>query len=63
MKRKCFICGKESKFLIKGTSDSYCEECAEENFADLSYLITVEEEAKRLKTLIDEQIEEKEIEE
>jgi hypothetical protein len=43
MPKKCIICGKPAKFLIKGTSDYYCEECAEENFAEISMLQTVEE--------------------
>ncbi len=60
MKKKCTICSKEGEYLIKGTSDAYCKECAEENFADLSYLVKVEEEAQRLKELIDEKTQEDE---
>jgi len=46
MPKKCIICGAEAKFLIKGTSDYYCDECAEENFSDISLLQTVEQKNK-----------------
>jgi hypothetical protein len=49
MGKKCIICLEEAKFKIKDTSDYYCQECAEENFNDLNLLVTMEEEAKRLK--------------
>lgn len=61
MVKKCIICSKEATFQIKDTSDFYCQECAEESFADLSVLIKVEEEAQRLKKFIKEKI--KDIEE
>jgi len=56
--KKCIICGAEAKFCIKGTSDCYCEECAEENFSDISMLVAVEEEVQTLKRLVDEKIDE-----
>ncbi len=46
MPKKCIICGAEAKYLIKGTSDYYCDECAEENFADISLLQKVEDKAR-----------------
>ena len=49
MGKKCIICTEEAKYKIKDTSDYYCLECAEENFNDLNLLVTMEEEAKRLK--------------
>ena len=58
MNKKCIVCGKEAKYCIKATSDYYCEECAKECFGDLSYLHKVEEQAKKLKKLIDEKVEE-----
>jgi len=61
--KKCIICGEEAKFCIKGSSEYYCQECAEEHFADLSVLQKVEEEAKRLKKVIDDRIESSEDEE
>ena len=56
MGKKCIICNVEATFKIKNTSDYYCMECAEDNFADLSVLIKVEEEAQQLKKLIKEKI-------
>ena len=58
MGKKCIICGAEATFCIKGTSDYYCQECAEEHFADLSVLEKVEDEAQKLKKFIDEKMEE-----
>jgi hypothetical protein len=52
MPKKCIICTEEAIYKIKDTPDYYCEECAEENFADISVLIKVEEEAQRLKEAI-----------
>ena len=43
--------------MIKDTADYYCEECAEENFADISMLIKVEEEAQRLKEFVNQKLE------
>jgi hypothetical protein len=68
MGKKCIICHEEAKFKIKDTSDYYCQECAEENFSDLDLLITMEEEAKRLKEYLKEKmadlvLSEKELEE
>lgn len=56
MVKKCLICSKEATFQIKDTSDFYCNECAEDNFADLSVLIKVEQDAQRLKKFIKEKI-------
>lgn len=49
MAKKCIICEEEAEFTVKGTSDYYCKECAEEHFADLDMLQKVEEEAISLK--------------
>jgi len=54
MPKKCIICGEEAKYSIKGTSDFYCDECARENFSDLSMLVAVEEQAKKIKQLVEE---------
>jgi hypothetical protein len=58
MGKRCIICNEEAGYKIKDTSDYYCQECAEENFNDLSLLVTMEEEAKRLKEYLKERIEE-----
>lgn len=52
MPKKCIICNKKATYRVKDTPDFYCEECAEENFAELSMLVNVEEEAQRLKEFI-----------
>ena len=58
MVKKCTICGEEARFGVKDTSDYYCEECAEENFGDVSLLVSVEEQAKKLKAAIEKKTEE-----
>lgn len=43
MAKKCIICSEKAGFKIKDGSEFYCEECAEEHFADLSLLQKIEE--------------------
>ncbi len=52
MPKKCMLCDGEAKFVIKGTNDAYCEECAHESFSDISCLQRIEEQAQRLKELL-----------
>lgn len=52
MPKKCIICQGEAEFAINGTSDYYCKECAEENFADLSMLSRVESQARKLNMVV-----------
>lgn len=54
MGKKCIVCNVEAAYKIKDTSDYYCQECAQENFADLSLLVKVEEEAQRLKAFVEQ---------
>jgi hypothetical protein len=54
MGKKCIVCDAEAAYKIKDTSDYYCQECAQENFADLSLLVKLEEEAQRLKEFIEQ---------
>ncbi|MBT4935238.1 hypothetical protein HOL21_04665 [Candidatus Woesearchaeota archaeon] len=56
MVKKCIVCNDEAEFKIKNTSDYYCKDCAEENFADVSMLIKVEEEAQKLKEYLKQKI-------
>ena len=56
MGKKCIICNEEAGYKIKDTSDYYCKECAEENFSDLNLLVTMDEEAKRLKEYLKEKM-------
>lgn len=59
MAKKCIICNELAVYQIKDTTDYYCSDCAEENFADLSLLVKVEEEAQKLKQFLKEQLEKK----
>jgi len=36
--KKCIICGDGAKYLLKGTLNAYCKECALEHFSDIAYL-------------------------
>ncbi|MBI2151561.1 hypothetical protein HYU21_02430 [Candidatus Woesearchaeota archaeon] len=60
MTKKCIICDNEASFQIKGTADYYCQECAEDNFADLDLLVKVEEEALQLKEFVENKEQENE---
>jgi len=53
MPKKCVDCKAQAVFKIKDTSEYYCGECAEEHFADLSLLVSVEQEALKLKDILD----------
>jgi len=54
MPKKCIICDNPAQYVIKDTSDGYCQECAIECFNDTSLLLSVEEQAQELKKLIKE---------
>ena len=57
MAKKCIIWNEiEAIYRIKDTSDYYCQDCAEENFADTSILLKVEEEAQRLKEYVEKNL-------
>ena len=56
MPKKCIICNKEAVFCIRDSSESYCQECAEENFADIKILIKLEREAKTIKSYVTRQM-------
>ena len=53
MTKKCIVCNSEAVYKIKDTSDYYCADCAQENFADLNLLVKVEEEAQQLKRFLE----------
>jgi len=57
MPKKCIICGKDALYLIKGTNNSYCEDCASECFSDIRFLQHVEESAQELKKIISQKLE------
>lgn len=52
MAKKCIICNEGAVFRVKDGNEFYCEECAEEHFADLSLLQKVEGEAQALKKVV-----------
>lgn len=55
MAKKCIICNAEATFCVKGSSDTcYCHDCATDQFGDVTYLISVQEQAKLLRHAIDE---------
>ena len=54
MNKHCIICNQNAVYQIKDTSDYYCDECAQESFADLSLLVKVEEQAQKLKQFIED---------
>ena len=56
--KKWLICEEEAKFAIKHTKDYYCEECAEDQFGDISYLVKIDEQAKQQEKSIIEKLEE-----
>lgn len=57
MRKKCIICNEEAKFSIKGSSEYYCNECAEENFSDIELLQKIDAQSKIIKELIKERSE------
>ncbi len=60
MPKKCIICNQGAIFKIKDTPDFYCQECAEENFSDLSVLVKIEEEAQKLRQVLKEKVDDDE---
>ncbi len=56
MAKKCIICEKQAEYEVKGGSASYCEDCAKENFSDISFLIKVAEQAQKLKEVLKERM-------
>lgn len=63
MAKKCIICEEPAVFKIKDTLDFYCKTCAEENFADLTMLLKLEEEAKLFKKVIEDRLSDLDIDE
>ncbi|MBW3011369.1 hypothetical protein KY326_04065 [Candidatus Woesearchaeota archaeon] len=57
MGKRCVICGDGAEFVIKNSQDAYCRECALDCFSDLSFLQKVEEQAKELKEIVKQRME------
>ncbi len=58
MGKRCIICAEEATLKVKDTSEYYCEECAVENFGDVSMLVSIEEDTKKLKAFVEDKSEE-----
>ena len=56
MVKRCIVCEEEAAYKIRDTSDYYCQDCADDNFADLTLLVKLEEEAQRLKERLSDAI-------
>ena len=56
MTEKCIICEKPATLKMKGTTNYYCHEHAEDLFADISYLVQIESEAQKLHDKIEEKM-------
>ena len=54
MAKKCIMCGESAGFQIKNSSEFYCEECAQMQFGDITLLVKVESDAKKLKKYLDD---------
>lgn len=52
--KKCIICSAEATYKIRDTADYYCDECAADNFSDVSFLEKVADAAQKLKNIVDE---------
>ncbi len=52
MPKKCIECGKEASLKIKDSSEYYCKECAEEDFGDIALLVSLEQDAQKIKKLV-----------
>ena len=60
MSKRCLICEQAAKYAIKNSKDYYCEECTQDQFGDISYLVKIEEMQQK-KTGIDQLEEEQEV--
>jgi hypothetical protein len=58
MPKKCIICDDAAEFCVKGSSECYCKVCAQDQFGDLNLLVAVEEQAKGIKSKVDQILEE-----
>ena len=50
--KKCNLCSNDAVFLVKETSEYYCEDCALENFSDIGALTRIDEEIELKKRKI-----------
>ncbi len=58
MGKRCIICGESASFAIKGSSETYCRECALVNFFDLELLEHLDDRTQLVSELVDEKLRE-----
>ena len=56
MGKKCIICDGPASFAIKGSSETYCRECALVSFSDLELLQQLEDEAQIVHNMVEDRI-------
>ncbi|MFW6007711.1 MAG: hypothetical protein ACOCP8_00490 [archaeon] len=56
MVKKCSICQDEAKYFLPHADIYYCQECADDLFADLEHLKKISDEAEKLKDAINKKI-------
>jgi hypothetical protein len=62
MSKRCLICEQEATYAIKNTKDYYCKECAQDQFGDISYLVSIEnDKGLQEKNAIEKMEEEQEV--
>lgn len=54
MAKKCTLCSAEARYMIKDSSEYYCDECALENFSDVGVLQPIEDANKKSERLVED---------
>jgi hypothetical protein len=54
MNKKCILCEDPAQLAIKATNDYYCKECAEDQFNDISCLVSLEENFAPVEDAVDQ---------
>jgi len=54
MAKKCTLCSAEARYMIKDSSEYYCDECALENFSDVGVLQPIEDTNKKSEHLVED---------
>lgn len=58
MAKKCTLCDAEARYMVKDSSEYYCDECALENFSDVGVLQPIENIDKKSERLVEQKEEE-----
>ena len=54
--KKCVVCSAPAHLQIKHSMDYYCKTCAQDCFSSLDLLVAIENEAQRIKKILDDTI-------